>query len=203
MKKLKAKVTLLLKVNVQKNRIRRSLKSLLSPLRKMKTLLRNKSFFAFITLIITMLLSPTLKPMGAATRRPWWKVARLLRNPKVKAEVDKLKELIRSELDIKVLDMLQYCLKVVGADIGDYVKFGAVDRLVFDDKGPVKDTKTGEYLKEPVNCVTLGESEFLDTSVITEVKQGKDGVSIKLADKKWASIQFFSQSMKHAAVIEY
>lgn len=30
------------------------------------------------------------------------------------------------------------------------------------------------------------DSEIIDTSVISEVKQSKDGVSIKLSDKKWA-----------------
>lgn len=110
----------------------------------------------------------------------------MLKRPHIKAEIDRLAELFRQDIHVDIQDLLAFCMKVIGADIGDYLKFGAVDRLVYDADGPVKDPDTGEYLKEPVNCISLGESEELDTSVIQEVKQGKDGISIKLADKKWA-----------------
>ena len=110
----------------------------------------------------------------------------MLKRPHIKHEVDRLRELFRQGIHLDIQDFLAFCMKVIGADIGDFLKFGAVDRLVYDDDGPVKDPNTGEYLKEAVNCVSLGESEQLDTSVIQEVKQGKDGISIKLADKKWA-----------------
>lgn len=111
---------------------------------------------------------------------------RLYQRPRVKQEIDRLRELFRQEIRVDIQDFLAFCMKVVGADIGDYLKFGAVEKLVYDTDGPVKDPDTGEYLKEPVNCISLGESEQLDTSIIQEVKQGKDGISIKLADKKWA-----------------
>lgn len=110
----------------------------------------------------------------------------LLQRPRVRQELDRLRSLFRQELHVDIQDFLEFCLKVVGADIGDYLKFGAVDKFVFDDGKLIKDPDTGEYLKEPVNCVTLGESEQLDTSVISEIRQGRDGISIKLADKKWA-----------------
>lgn len=85
----------------------------------------------------------------------------LLRNTKVAAEVKRLREIMRNEIDIGLPDLLQYCLKVVSADIGDYVT-----------------VKKG--------AVQLEDSSRVDTSLIDEVKQGKAGVSIKLADKKWA-----------------
>jgi phage terminase small subunit len=37
-----------------------------------------------------------------------------------------------------------------------------------------------------VNYVELLDSDNIDTSVITEVKEGRDGVTFKLEDKKWA-----------------
>ena len=111
--------------------------------------------------------------------------SRLYQRPRVKQEIDRLKDLFRQEIHVDIQDFLAFCMKVVGADIGDYVRFGAVDRVIYDDNGPMKD-EDGNVIKEPVNCVSLGESEQLDTSIIQEVKQGKDGISIKLADKKWA-----------------
>lgn len=111
--------------------------------------------------------------------------SRLLRTERIKREIDRLRELIRQDIHLDIQDFLAFCMKVVGADIGDYINFGSVDRIVYDSEGPMKD-ENGNLIREPVICVSLGESEQLDTSVIQEVKQGKDGVSIKLADKKWA-----------------
>ena len=111
--------------------------------------------------------------------------SRVYQRPRVRQEVDRLKELFRQDLHLDIQDFLAFCMKVAGADIGDYIRFGMVERVVYDSDGPIKD-ENGKLIKEPINMLTLGESEELDTSVIQEVKQGKDGISIKLADKKWA-----------------
>lgn len=105
--------------------------------------------------------------------------SRLLQRPRVKQEIDRLRELFRQEIHIDIQDFLAYCMKVVAADIGDYLTFG--QKLI-----TVEQNDEGEDVKAPINFVDLGESNLLDTSVIQEVKQGKDGISIKLADKKWA-----------------
>ena len=56
--------------------------------------------------------------------------------------------------------------------------------------GPVqvKNEETGEkeILMEDINVVRLNQSDYVDTQLIQEVKQGKNGVSIKLADKQKA-----------------
>lgn len=87
--------------------------------------------------------------------------SRLLRNVKVQAEVKRLRQIMQYHLDVGVSDLVQYCLKVVGADLGDYVTFNGFN-------------------------VKLADSKTVDTSVVSEVKQGKDGISIKMEDKKWA-----------------
>ena len=96
-----------------------------------------------------------------------------LRKHEIQTEIARLKKLMRQECDVTVNDYIAYLLKVVGADIGNYVKFGQK-----------KITKKGVTFK--VNKVDLIDSDQLDTSVITEVKEGRDGVSFKLEDKKWA-----------------
>ena len=110
---------------------------------------------------------------------------RLMQRPRIKQEVDRLAELFRQDIHLDIRDFLQFCMKVVGADIGDYIRFGMIERTVFGENGPMID-ENGEVIKEPVNTVVLGESEKLDTSILQEVKQGKDGIAIKIADKKWA-----------------
>lgn len=98
---------------------------------------------------------------------------RLLKNPRISAEIKRLKALMSVELDIGPNDMIRYCLKIVGADIGDYLQFGREE--IETDKG-----------KYAFNRVKLNASDTLDTSVISKLKESKDGVSIELADKKWA-----------------
>ena len=111
---------------------------------------------------------------------------RLLRNPKIKTEIHRLKELMRSEYDLELDDLIRYCLKVVGADAGDFVRFGRRDVPVMGEFGPIIDKNTKKPIMRTISYVDMAESAALDTSVLTEVKQGKDGVSFKLADKKWA-----------------
>jgi len=111
---------------------------------------------------------------------------KMLRITKIKDEIHRLKEILRADIDIDVSDMVRYCLKVVGADIGDYVKFGRQEVPLVIDGHSVYDKNTGKQVMETINYVELNDSSANDTGVIDEVRQGKAGISIKLADKKWA-----------------
>lgn len=112
--------------------------------------------------------------------------SRLYHRPRVRQEIDRLHELFREELHVDIQDFLAYCMKVIGADIGDYLKFGRKDVPVMGQLGPAIDPKTRKPINRTMNFVDLVNSNMIDTSVIEEVKQGKDGISIKLVDKKWA-----------------
>jgi phage terminase small subunit len=109
-----------------------------------------------------------------------------LRNPKVADEIKRLRDIMRQDFSVDMSDMVRYCLKVVGADIGDYVKFGRQEVPLVIDGHPVYDKNTGKQVMETINYVELNDSCVNDTSVIDEVRQGKAGISIKMADKKWA-----------------
>ncbi|MDT8901156.1 terminase small subunit [Anaeroselena agilis] len=115
---------------------------------------------------------------------------RMLQRPFVRAEVDRLRELFRMDIHVDIQDFLAFCMKVVGADVGDMLTFGQKEVPVIGMYGPIelKDEDTGAKttLMQTINFVDLADSEQLDTSIIQEVKQGKDGISVKLADKKWA-----------------
>lgn len=111
---------------------------------------------------------------------------RLFQRQEVRDEIQRLSELFREEIAIDIRDFLSFLVKIVGADIGDYLKFGQKEVQVMTMFGPMVDKETGEPVMKIINSVGLNESIELDTSIIEEVKQGKDGVSVKLADKKWA-----------------
>ena len=60
----------------------------------------------------------------------------------------------------------------------------------------VENPKTGqkEILKETVNVIRFRESSVVDGTIISEIKQGRDGASIKLADRMKA-LQWLSDHM--------
>ncbi len=110
-----------------------------------------------------------------------------LRKPKIKEEIQRLKQnrLNRELLD--EADIFQKYMDIAFADITEYVEFGRENVLVMGPFGPitVKNEKTGkkENLTKEINVVKFKPSAEVDGTLITEIKQGKDGASIKLADK--------------------
>ena len=111
----------------------------------------------------------------------------LLHNPSVREEIMRLKQhrLNRELLDEH--DIFQKYMDIAYSDITDYVEFGREEIQAMGAFGPiqVEDPETGEKvpLMKIVNSVRFRESDMVDGTLITEVKQGKDGASIKLADR--------------------
>ncbi|AJG98856.1 phage portal protein [Clostridium beijerinckii] len=106
----------------------------------------------------------------------------LLRNPKIKEQVDRLTAL---ELNKEFLSrgVIQKYIDIAFADITDYVQFGQDYYVVKDKEGhPMLDDE-GNVITKPYNYVRLGESNQVDGTLISEISEGKDGVKIKLADK--------------------
>lgn len=124
--------------------------------------------------------------------------SRMLRNAKVKEEIKMLKQERLNREFLSELDIFQKYMDIAFADITDYLEFGREQVQVMSMYGPVeiKDPKTGEKkpLMKTVNTVRFKESEAVDGTIISEVKQGKDGASIKLADRMKA-LQWLSDHM--------
>lgn len=110
----------------------------------------------------------------------------MLSNVVVRAEIERLKEIKRQQIIAGADDIVEIQMRIAFADIGNYLSFGREKVDVMGAFGPVKDPETGENLKKEVNSIKLNESCNVDTQIIQEVKQGKDGVSLKLADKQKA-----------------
>lgn len=112
---------------------------------------------------------------------------KLLVKPCVKNEIQRLKQnrLNREMLDES--DIFQKYMDIAFSDITDYVTFGQEEVPVIAMYGPVeiKDEETGKKvpLTKRINVVKFKESSEVDGTLITEVKQGRDGASIKLADR--------------------
>ena len=111
----------------------------------------------------------------------------LLRKIKVREQVDKLLE---PELNKEFLKrgLIQQYKDIAFSDISDYLEFGMkqVPQWIKNNDGidiPVVDPDTGEQKIKEYSYVDLKDSKGVDTSIITEVSEGKDGVKFKLADK--------------------
>ena len=90
-------------------------------------------------------------------------------------EIERLKEIKRQQIVAGADDIVELQMRIAFADIGNYVSFGQKE---------VTDIETDETYM--VSVVDLKESKNTDTQLIQEVKRGKDGVSVKLADKQKA-----------------
>lgn len=135
---------------------------------------------------------------------------RLLENDGVKKEIQRLKKnrLNREMLDES--DIFQKYMDIAFSDVTDFVEFGQEDVPVMAVYGPVqvKDEETGEKktLTKRVNVVRFKDSSEVDGTLIAEVKQGKDGASIKLPDRmkalKWLAEHMDMATEEQKARIE-
>lgn len=127
--------------------------------------------------------------------------SRMLRNDKVKQTILKMKQEKLNQEFLDESNIFQKYIDIAFADITDYVEFGTEEVPVISMQGSVKitDPNTGEekQLTKIVNKVRFKDSANLDGTILAEVKQGKDGASIKLADRMKA-LQWLSEHMDMA-----
>ena len=123
-----------------------------------------------------------MKAYGCSYESAMTNSFRLLRNDRVKAEIQRLKkERFESQM-FDEDDVFQWYLDIATASITDFVTFGRKEIQAMGAFGPITDKKTGAPVMREVNYVDLRESAQVDGRVIKKVKMGKDGASIELYD---------------------
>jgi phage terminase small subunit len=112
---------------------------------------------------------------------------RLLENVGIRNEIQRLKQNQLNRELLSEADIFQKYMDIAFADITDFVEFGQEEEYVVGQFGvvEVKNPETGEkeLLKQKVNTVRFRESGEIDGTLISEVKNGRNGASIKLADR--------------------
>lgn len=98
----------------------------------------------------------------------------LLGNTRIQEHIQKIKDAKIKQAMYTEEDYFQKMIDIAYSDVTDYMEFGTTE---------AKD-KNGNKIK--VNRVNLKESCDVDGTLIQEVKQGKDGVSVKLVSKEFA-----------------
>lgn len=108
----------------------------------------------------------------------------LLKNPAIASTIRKLRKAMMQDYEVHPSQYVEYLLKVAHADLGDFLKFSEEEVPVYGDDGlQMIDQDTGMPLTKKVNKMHLVDSETVDTSTLVSVKQGRDGISIQMADK--------------------
>lgn len=100
---------------------------------------------------------------------------KLLVNPCVRDEIQRLKQNRLNREMLSEHDIFQKYLDIAYADITDYVSFGTKEIQYTD--------KAGNEHEAEVPFIDLKESSTVDGTLLTEISQGKEGIKIKLADK--------------------
>lgn len=96
--------------------------------------------------------------------------SRLMKNQLIRETIEQLKQNHMNREMLKQEDIFQKYMDIAFADMNDFMSFGQEE--IETDYGP-----------RMVNSVRLKESDQVDGTLITEVKQGRDGVSVKIADR--------------------
>lgn len=121
--------------------------------------------------------------------------------PSIKKEILRLKQGRLNKEFLSEEDVFQKYMDIAFADLTDYVEFGTEEEPVMAMYGPVKveDPETGKkkQLTQTVNVVHFKKSSEVDGTILSEVKHGRNGSSIKLADRMKA-LQWLSDHMEIA-----
>ncbi|NLT99014.1 MAG: hypothetical protein GXW96_12810, partial [Christensenellaceae bacterium] len=97
-------------------------------------------------------------------------------------------------------DVIEMHMRIAFADMSQFVEWGQEEIEIVGPFGPieveVEDPETGEKVKKKltkvVNTVRFKEHSAVDGAVIQQVKVGRDGASIKLADRQ-KSLEFLER----------
>lgn len=112
---------------------------------------------------------------------------RMLGNARIATEIRRLKQERYAQALLSPEDIFQKYMDIAFADMGDYLSWGQEEEPVIAQFGPVQipnpETGEKETLMQNVNVVRLKESRDVDTTLIGEVKQGRDGITVKLPDR--------------------
>jgi len=111
----------------------------------------------------------------------------LVRNVKIREQIDRLLE---ADLNKEFLKrgLIQQYKDIAFSDISDYLEFGKrqIPQWSKNSDGvdiAIVDPNTGQQLIREYSYVDLKDSVGVDTSLISEVSEGKNGIKFKLADK--------------------
>jgi phage terminase small subunit len=140
----------------------------------------------------------TRDPIGASAARragfsgrSAYEIAyQLMQKPAIRKEIKRLKKIKFKSIMLQPDDVVEKYMRIAFTPITDFLEFGRIEVPIMGPFGPVQiedpDTKEKKTLTRMVNDVRFKESSEIDGGIISEVKVGRDGASIKLHDPQKA-----------------
>ena len=104
----------------------------------------------------------------------------------IRDEIQRIKDARRMDWLIDDRDLIEPWMKQAFADIGDYVDFGTEDETVFGPNDMPLFNEDGEPITQKRSYIYFKDPGQIDTSLIQEVKMGRDGPVLKLYDRQTA-----------------
>ena len=124
--------------------------------------------------------------------------AALLGNTRIQNEIQRLKQGRLNRELLSEEDIVQKYIDIAFADITDYVEFGQEEIPIICDGSVAmqKDPETGEEIPatQKINTIRLRDAADVDGSLISEVRIGQSGTSVKLKDSMKA-LQWLADHM--------
>ncbi len=135
---------------------------------------------------------------------------RLLKNPKIKEVIKKMKQDRFTKDYLTQEDIFQKYMDIAFSDVGDYIRFGKKQEPQWQKKDgeyvPIIDPNTGKQQIIEYNYIDLKESEEIDTSILAEVSDGKSGIKVKMQDQlkalEWLSTHMDMATLEQRAKID-
>ena len=122
--------------------------------------------------------------------------SKLLRNTNVSAEIERLRKARLQDIGVTKNDLLAELAKQAFADVGDYIEFGGHDEFAKDaNEKQLVDTE-GNPIINHRSFVQLKDKSLVDTSMIKQVSQGRNGVVLELYDKQNAQRRLLEEINK-------
>lgn len=115
--------------------------------------------------------------------------SQLLRNPKIREEIEFLKQNKLNREFLKTEDIFQKYMDIAFADITDYVEFGNEEFEYLDSDNKVRKGKASH--------LNVKNDYEVDGTIVTEISEGKSGIKVKLADRMKA-LEWLSEHMDMA-----
>lgn len=98
----------------------------------------------------------------------------LLRNVKVRQEIERLKEIKRQQIVTGTEDIVELQMRIAFGDIGNVVEFGR----------ETIETKDGRSVE--INSLRAKESSEVDTQLIKSITEGQNGLTVVMKDEQRA-----------------
>lgn len=107
----------------------------------------------------------------------------LMKQPRIQEALRYIQKEREIELYVDGMSLIRMYTSLAFSDISDYAGWGSEEFILRDAMGNKIEDEDGNYVTYKKNVVRLKDSASVDCRCIQEIKEGKDGVSIKMYDK--------------------